>query len=77
MRLMGDDLSIESRGARTRQIRFATHIFAYPNYHAITLENDIAIVRVSVAFHQTPTLQPMPRARMTPNPNEICQLAGW
>ncbi|CAG9809636.1 unnamed protein product [Chironomus riparius] len=77
IRLMGDDLSIDSRGARTRQIRFATHIFAYPNYHALTLENDIAVVRVSVAFHQTPTLQPMPRSRMTPNPNEVCQLAGW
>jgi hypothetical protein len=74
---MGDDLSIESRATPQRQIRYATHIFAHPMYNVDTLANDIAVVRVSVPFMQTPTLRPMPRAQATPEDSQICHLAGW
>jgi hypothetical protein len=77
IRLMGDDLSIESRASPQRQTRYATHIFAHPSYDVDTLANDIAVVRVSVPFAQTPTFRPMPRAPMTPNPDQVCHLAGW
>lgn len=74
---MGDDLSIENRAASSRQIRFATHLFVHPNYDVDTLANDIAVVRVSVAFTQTLSLRPMPRATSTPTPNQVCHLGGW
>lgn len=74
---MGDDLSIESRASPQRQIRYVTHIFAHPSYNVDTLENDIAVLRSSVPFIQTPNFRPMPRAQAIPGVNQVCHLAGW
>lgn len=75
---MANDLSIENRGASpARQIRFPTHIFVHPEYNLDTFANDIAVIRVSVAFYHVPQLFPLPRSISTPADNEVCYLAGW
>ncbi|CRK90510.1 CLUMA_CG004118, isoform A [Clunio marinus] len=77
IRLMGDDLSIQRWGSGSRQLRFASHIFAHPSFDMRTYQNDIGVVRASVIFIQTTTLQAMPRSFTTPVDNVNCNLAGW
>lgn len=75
---MANDLSIEQRGASAdRQIRFPSHFFVHPEFHAETFANDIAVIRVTVPFYRTPTLHAFPRAIRTPDDGESCTLAGW
>lgn len=75
---MANDLSIEQRNASpNRQIRHPSHFFVHPEFNAETFASDIAVIRASVAFYRTPTLNPLPRALETPRVGEICWLAGW
>lgn len=74
---MGDDILIEPSASQIRQIRVASHIFVHPKYSINTLENDIAVIRLSTAFIRSNSFHPIPRAAITPTPNERCRVAGW
>lgn len=52
---MGDDISIARNSSQTsprRQVRHATQLFVHPEYSIETLQNDIAVIRVSQSIHQ-------------------------
>jgi trypsin len=71
IRLMGDDVSITPVASRSRQIRFASHIFVHPRYSSWTMANDIAVVRVSVQFTRTTTFQPLNMNQHSPVPDTM------
>lgn len=74
---MGDDTSIQRWGSDRRQIRFASHFFVHPSFNPWTYDADIAVIRVSVPFTQSPTFRAVPRSLATPPDDLRCQLAGW
>lgn len=74
---MGDDLSVQRHGAPSRQIRWASHLFAHPEFDLVTYAADIGVIRVTSPFIQTTTLRPVPRSIHTPADNMNCNLAGW
>lgn len=52
---MGDDLSILRNSSNPgRQVRRVFQLFVHPKYSLKTLENDIAVIRVSLVFKKKP-----------------------
>lgn len=49
---MGDDLVVSKVGSDTRQLRIVENFVIHPEYDENTLDNDIAIIRVSIE-HRT------------------------
>jgi hypothetical protein len=74
IRLMGDDLSITQLAARSRQIRFPSHIFVHPRYSSWTMENDIAVIRLSVPFTRTHSFYPVTMDHNPPVPDTNVRL---
>ncbi|GAB0097652.1 Peptidase S1 domain-containing protein [Sergentomyia squamirostris] len=79
LQIMAGDVSIQRNNpAPTREIRLVSHIFAHPNYDIGTMENDIAVIRVSVPFRlQQGIVSPRALSRFIPQVGTVCELAGW
>lgn len=76
--IMAGDISITRNAGHHRVHRIVSHIFAHPEYNAHTMDNDIAILRVSVPFHSVEgVLVPEPLALGVPITGTVCHLAGW
>lgn len=75
---MAGDTSITRNAGPNRVHRIVSHIFAHPKYDAHTMNNDIAVLRVSVPFHPVEgILKPEPLALGVPVTGTTCNLAGW
>lgn len=76
---MAGDISIRRQNAGVNRVhRIVSHIFAHPQYSAITMENDIAVLRVSVPFVTVRGIvEPQPLGTIIPVAGTTCSLAGW
>lgn len=74
---MGGDLVVSRTGYTTRQIRLPSRIFVHPYYKHATLENDVAVLRMSVPFYVTNLFGPITRSAATPVYYKKCMVAGW
>ncbi|XP_043788659.1 trypsin-like [Apis laboriosa] len=61
----------------TGQRRGVEKIHVHPNFNSVTLENDITILTLKIAFRLTPEVNIAPLVDHTPVPATICQVAGW
>uniref|UniRef100_A0A7G3AZY4 limulus clotting factor C n=1 Tax=Lutzomyia longipalpis TaxID=7200 RepID=A0A7G3AZY4_LUTLO len=79
LQIMAGDVSITRNSpAATRETRLVSHIFAHPDYDIGTMENDIAVIRVSIPFRlQQGIVMPRPLSRSVPPVGTVCVLAGW
>lgn len=68
---------VSRTGYTTRQIRLPSRIFVHPYYKHATLENDVAVLRVSVPFYVTNLFGPVARSAATPVYYKKCMVAGW
>lgn len=76
--IMAGDISITGNPGPNRVYRIASHIFVHQKYDSHTMENDIAVLRVSVPFHtREAILNPEPLALGVPVTGTKCNLAGW
>lgn len=75
--LMGADLLVTNTGYSSRQVRLVSRIFVHNLFKHATLENDLAIMRVSVPFYRTQLFAPITRSAATPAPYKVCTVAGW
>lgn len=75
---MGNDLLITATGSASRQVRLVSHVFVHTQFSLITLVNDVAVLRVSVAFAMNgTTFQPTNITTVTPVDYTVCRVAGW
>ncbi|XP_059620668.1 trypsin-like [Phlebotomus argentipes] len=79
IQIMAGDVSIvRNDAAPTREVRFLSHIFVHPDYDIATMENDIAVLRLSLPFRlQQGVVSPQPLSRSIPAVGTVCNLAGW
>lgn len=76
--IMAGDITITRNPGRHRVHRIVSHIFVHTKYDSHTMDNDIAILRVSVPFHPVDgILIPEPLALSVPVTGTVCSLAGW
>lgn len=77
--IMAGDISIQRNQAGPhRAHRIVSHIFAHPDYSAITMENDVSVLRVSIPFQVVPAILDIERmASSVPGIGFGCHLAGW
>ncbi|KAH0948354.1 hypothetical protein HN011_009724, partial [Eciton burchellii] len=61
----------------TRQERGVEKIRIHPMFNYSTLQNDVAVLQLSVPFKFTPELRNIPLAGHNPVPNTFCQVSGW
>lgn len=74
---MAGDISITGNPGRHRVFRIVSHIFVHTAYDSHTMENDIAVLRVSMPFTSDSVLYPEPIALGVPTTGTKCHLAGW
>lgn len=75
---MAGDITITRNPGPHRVHRIVSHIFVHIKYDSHTMENDVAILRVSVRFHTVDgILMPEPLALGVPITGTVCHLAGW
>ncbi|XP_017889338.1 trypsin-3-like [Ceratina calcarata] len=72
--LVGGQINLNDENG---QIRGVDKVYVHPRFVEATLQNDIALLRVKVAFETGPYLNVIPMAAQTPTPGTICQVAGW
>lgn len=61
----------------TRQVRAVQSIHIHPRYNAISVANDIALLRVETPFEYTPYVQPACLPGTDPQPNDEVLIIGW
>lgn len=61
----------------SRQQRRVLEIKIHPEFNLMTLQNDIAILKLSEPFELTPELHSVPLPGNALVPNTVCQVAGW
>lgn len=75
---MAGDVSITRNAGPYRVFRVVSHIFVHTAYDPHTMENDIAVLRVSIPFHPVEgILMPEPMGLEVPVTGTVCNLAGW
>ncbi|XP_003708599.2 trypsin isoform X1 [Megachile rotundata] len=61
----------------TGQRRGVEKIDVHSEFDKDTLQNDVALLTLKVPFKLTPEVNVVPLTSGTPEPNTVCQVAGW